>query len=62
MWIDTLGGEGISGASGGDTISRDGLRPNAMAAISSIRVIATKISGISSTSASPNANAAPGTK
>ena len=37
MWIDTFGANGTSGASGGDAISRRGLRPNATAAISSMR-------------------------
>ena len=52
----------VSGASGGDAISRSGLRPNAMAAISSMRASAMTISGISSTMPSPSAKAAPGTK
>ena len=61
MWIDTFGAVSL-GASGGDSISRRGLRPKAMAAISSTRAIAITISGTSSSVPRPSAKAAPGTK
>ena len=61
MWIETFGAV-ASGASGGASISRRGLRPKAIAAISSMRANAMMISGISSTVPKPSAKAAPGTK
>ncbi len=53
MWIETLGVNGNSGTSGGDSIRRLGRMPNAMLAISSMRFMAMKISGKRSKSASP---------
>ena len=67
MWIETFGkvtaSPMVAGATGAPlTISRRGLRPKAMAAISSIRAIAISTSGTSRISPSVRAKAEPKTK
>ena len=53
MWIETFGANGSSGTSGGDTIRRRGFVPKATLAISSMRFMAMKISGIRSSEREP---------